>query len=393
MAVDEFSVFKNIRFPFIKYPCIIITADEEIPLIKNKPIFQRNLIDFLPDFNSYFNIIHNNSLFPIEYNNTNWNLSIYMKNYPRTTYTKKIHEYKNPIIYYITLKNINNIGNILDLDNDEFNHIIDNGYKYLIEKTKESNYKLYNKYKDNYEDFIINKIDEFKKEFKNINPNNNIIFLFYLNQVFSICSLGNKILEHPISENIYNSDDKNMITELNKLKDIKTRYLNFCKECECPVCLTDNNLEMLKCCQNLICSICIKKITKCPYCRGDIVIYCLKNNDEKIKNILNNPNKSILFVYYKNHNSYEEYLENREYITLSGNYNNRNRELMLYKEKKIRILLLKISDDISGIGLQETTDIILMHKLSNDQYKQLIGRVLRIGRDQNKDLFIHQIQS
>ena len=81
--------------------------------------------------------------------------------------------------------------------------------------------------------------------------------------------------------------------------------------------------------------------------------------------------------------------EDISYTEIKGNKDSRNRNISNYKQGDIRVLFLNSKNNAAGINLEETTDIILYHKMSEYCETQILGRANRIGR-KNK-LFVHHL--
>ena len=63
--------------------------------------------------------------------------------------------------------------------------------------------------------------------------------------------------------------------------------------------------------------------------------------------------------------------------------------LRKFKEGKIKVIFLNSKNNGAGINLQEATDIILYHRMNDSFQKQIIGRVNRIGKD--NELIVHHL--
>ena len=185
----------------------------------------------------------------------------------------------------------------------------------------------------------------------------------------------------------------------------------------CSICYDDiENLAVTMCCNTKFCIECISKWLhsnkKCPFCRADI------NNDnicvvtdsvneseagskdemptkiEHLKNIIdnnhNNPTfKLLIFADYDNSfNKIMEYLNsiNLKYSKIMGSASTIEKTLNRYKNtdiddpEKIDVLMLNADYCASGINLENTTDIVIYHSMSEQKTKQIIGRGQRPGR-------------
>ena len=53
-------------------------------------------------------------------------------------------------------------------------------------------------------------------------------------------------------------------------------------------------------------------------------------------------------------------------------------------------MFLNTQNNASGVNLQESTDIILYHEMSENTMQQVVGRALRLGR--NIPLSVHHLK-
>ncbi len=69
-----------------------------------------------------------------------------------------------------------------------------------------------------------------------------------------------------------------------------------------------------------------------------------------------------------------------EYKFLKGNESQLKKTLDRYKTGDLNILLVNTRNYGCGINLENTTDIIMFHKVESETEKQVIGRAQRHGR-------------
>lgn len=184
----------------------------------------------------------------------------------------------------------------------------------------------------------------------------------------------------------------------------------------CSICYDDiDNLALTMCCNTKFCIECISKWLhtnkQCPFCRAEIkndnicvVTDSVNENagskDElptKIEHLTNiieknktNPNfKLLLFADYDNSfNKIIEYLKdiNINYSKVMGSASTIEKTLKRYKNtdiddpEKIDVLMLNADYCASGINLENTTDIVIYHTMSEQKTQQIIGRGQRPGR-------------
>lgn len=403
LAIDEFSALRAINMPFITFPCIILSADTEIPLEakSKKVIIEERLKDKDWTRDEKCLIYVNGSLLPARHDGF-LGLRAQVSEYRNTTFTKRLYDFKEPFVKSISVDRVNKINKLLGFDKDEYNRVLDQGYTCLVEDKRKAGNILKTKWSVDFQEFIDLKIKEFKDLFSNINTENSIIFWYYFSEVLKTCNTAAGALLSPTAEKIMKSSNVNVQAHLRRLENIKQRYVKtFENGAVCDICSQPREMEMLSCCQNLLCEPCKVRIEEssgrapgegqCPYCRGHLVLFCLGQKELSLDEVMDNKDNRILFVYYEDPTVFETYLAHREFIVLGGTYRQRLRQLSMYRNGHIKILLLRILDDISGLRLETTTDIILLHKLSDDQYNQLIGRVLRLGRDLTMDLRVYKV--
>ena len=203
------------------------------------------------------------------------------------------------------------------------------------------------------------------------------------------------------------TDMKDLYTR--QLNEIDTRFENILTS-DCSICasvLTSPIMEPE--CQNLFCGECLltwlKNSKSCPLCRVDIepssLIYIddkknvssekiiyekpLLTKPQTVLNIINStPNgKFLIFSDYDNGFIAIQRLmvENKIiYKEIKGSVDTRHKNVVSFTKGSVNVILLNTIHNGSGLNLQETTDIILYHKMSESSLHQIIGRANRIGR-------------
>ena len=78
------------------------------------------------------------------------------------------------------------------------------------------------------------------------------------------------------------------------------------------------------------------------------------------------------------------------YLELRGTKEKRDNTIDMYKTGNVNVLLLNTIHSGAGLNLQETTDIIIYHRLHDYQKTQVLGRANRIGRKMN--LNVHYLE-
>jgi SNF2 family DNA or RNA helicase len=173
----------------------------------------------------------------------------------------------------------------------------------------------------------------------------------------------------------------------------------------CMICHQPHSdaTSVLSCCQHIFCGNCVNDI--CPICKSvgyQKMSLQLKQKDDVYLSQYQQPvkcpykttilmdiigditNKKILI--FSNYNEtfvvIKKFLEekNMTYLELRGTKEKRDNTIDAYKSGSVNILLLNTIHSGAGLNLQETTDIILFHKIHEYQKIQVIGRANRIGR-------------
>jgi hypothetical protein len=212
------------------------------------------------------------------------------------------------------------------------------------------------------------------------------------------------------------------IKEINqKIQNIKEKlddssHCNICFDTEmtCPT--------VTPCCNTKFCFECITKWLagnggqanySCPFCRAKITpsnLIVIDNTAgskgtekesledeldklETLKKILeerfedkSTPMKVLIFSeYYRAFDKMTEVLDGIgiKYSKIQGTTNTVNKKIREYKTNEsdgIDCLLLNAEYCASGLNLENTTDIIITHKMSNEKTAQIIGRGQRPGR-------------
>lgn len=197
---------------------------------------------------------------------------------------------------------------------------------------------------------------------------------------------------------------KHIIIQINEIDKKFQDMLND----SCPICLESLKKPVLEInCQNLFCGECLFKCIEinnaCPLCRTKIeisnLIYITNESDSlnnkkyeikmtklaKIIDIING-NKDGKFLIFSEHNESFQHISNILtennilYLQIKGNIVTRKKNINMFKEGKIPVIFLNSNLECAGLNLQETTDIILYHKMNADIESQILGRANRIGR-------------
>jgi SNF2-related domain/Helicase conserved C-terminal domain len=187
----------------------------------------------------------------------------------------------------------------------------------------------------------------------------------------------------------------------------------------CLICYCDiENKVITTCCQNAFCSRCLyawlntkTQVTpSCPVCRESPVDYLRvcetddvveeeqssdlnpetnnkKSKIEAFKELLEEQlgSKIIIMSNYRSvFNTVVNVLREQdiEYVELDGgNIQNIDKDVQKYRNGNARVLMTNSSLYGCGMNLENTTDIVVMHKLTTAMTEQIIGRAQRPGRN------------
>jgi SNF2 family DNA or RNA helicase len=195
--------------------------------------------------------------------------------------------------------------------------------------------------------------------------------------------IKDRISETNIDPISYMDITEPVITKCCKNKfDITTLALVISKSKECPMCrakITTNDLIYLKA------SIKSDNQEESKQDKNDSTIYDKYENLEKLliekKDILK---KILIFSEYdETFKGIQNILNKNEYkyrMLLGSSTTIQNIVDNYKQENGVNILLLNARHYGSGLNLENTSDIIMFHKMGNDMEKQVIGRAQRLGR-------------
>jgi SNF2 family DNA or RNA helicase len=183
----------------------------------------------------------------------------------------------------------------------------------------------------------------------------------------------------------------------------------------CCICYESiMNKSIVPCCSNSYCLKCIStwlsQKKECPMCKtsvsiGDLLIVNEKDasistnefdvvseQNSKSQNLeimikkMSQGHKTLIFSSYdKALSNVGEILKKNgiKFSHLKGNIGVINNTLRLYKEGDVDFLLINPKYYGCGINMENTTDIIMLHKFDSEIERQVIGRAQRHGRTQS----------
>jgi SNF2 family DNA or RNA helicase len=204
-----------------------------------------------------------------------------------------------------------------------------------------------------------------------------------------------------------------------QLSELNIRFENMLAGA-CYICRDELKDPVLEpCCQNLFCGECLftwlKNKKSCPTCRTTIklkdliyvkttdeepkvfepTIYLPQTKIEKIAKLVTSNKKGKFLIFSSYDSSFEPICrvltENKiGYALLKGSSKTRQKNIDKFKSGNLQVIFLNSNFNGAGINLQETTDIILYHRMTQSTRSQIIGRAERIGRVDS--LRVHHLQ-
>lgn len=206
----------------------------------------------------------------------------------------------------------------------------------------------------------------------------------------------------------------------NKIKLITDRIKN---NDQCAICYDSiENKTIVDCCQNSFCFKCIhfwlKNKPICPICKEDIssdklfVVdpVCIKeipieeidenefnHKFDKLKNLeillkkkKKEKSKILIFSGYDySFNQMTSILNTLDikYDYIKGNSDQINCIVKKYKSDVLDVLLINSNNYGIGLNLENTSDIIMFHKMDTQLEKQIIGKAQRYGRNTSLNVY------
>jgi hypothetical protein len=202
-----------------------------------------------------------------------------------------------------------------------------------------------------------------------------------------------------------------------QIKNIQERITNYEKEA-CPICFDDPQEAVLtKCCQRLCCAACIltslTRVHSCPLCRaatnprdlrkiGKAEANAIQEKKEEsgpnllkkdalLKLLSDHPQGKFL-IFSRYDNSFIEIQEDLSRLNINvkevkGNKDVIQATLNSFQAGQTRCLLLNSIHAGSGLTITAATHVILLHSMSLEEEKQILGRAYRLGRTEPLHVF------
>ena len=197
-----------------------------------------------------------------------------------------------------------------------------------------------------------------------------------------------------------------------QMKSLKERVENY-KDDVCPICYDEANDALLtSCCSRIFCALCvlqsISRNPTCPLCRTNMSPASLKKiatenvvvSNSATVNDINQPKRKIdsffeilqknptgkFLLFSRFDNSFIEVLEgcaSRNLVAkeLKGSKDTIASILKNFRDGNVNVLLMNTIQMGAGLNITEATHVILLHSMTHEEEKQILGRAYRVGRD------------
>jgi len=196
-----------------------------------------------------------------------------------------------------------------------------------------------------------------------------------------------------------------------QIKQLKDRVENY-KEEMCPICFDEPQAPtMTPCCSRLFCAGCIltslTRQTTCPLCRAQIHAsglrglatapikkneivnpnegpQPLKKTEQLLELIRQKPNGKFL-VFSRFDNPFLQLTSEIEGLQISVKQVKGNKDVIAatlksFEAGKTTVLLLNSLEAGAGMNITSASDVILLHAMTHEEEKQILGRAYRMGR-------------
>jgi hypothetical protein len=199
-----------------------------------------------------------------------------------------------------------------------------------------------------------------------------------------------------------------------QIKQLKERIENY-KEEMCPICFDEpQNPTLTPCCSRIYCAGCIlTSLTRqhtCPLCRANISASGLRNlsttpqviqneivnpnappellkkNDQLLELIRSTPNGKFL-VFSRFDNPFLQISHEIETMKVAVKQVRGNKDVIAstlksFQKGDTKVLLLNSIEAGAGLNITAATHIVLLHAMTHEEEKQILGRAYRLGRSE-----------
>jgi hypothetical protein len=196
-----------------------------------------------------------------------------------------------------------------------------------------------------------------------------------------------------------------------QIKQLKERIENY-KDEMCPICFDEpQNPTLTPCCSRLFCAGCIlTSLTRqptCPLCRANIAATGLRGlaTEPIVQNEIVNPNappeplrkteqlvelirstpKGKFLVFSRYDNPFLQISQEIEAMRVAVKQVRGNKDVIAttlkgFQKGDTKVLLLNSIEAGAGLNITAATHLILLHAMTHEEEKQILGRAYRLGR-------------
>jgi hypothetical protein len=197
-----------------------------------------------------------------------------------------------------------------------------------------------------------------------------------------------------------------------QISGLKSRIENY-KDEMCPICFDEpQNPSLTPCCGRIFCAGCIlTSLTRqptCPLCRANIhasglrnlatrpieerpsqeeeqpIAQPLKKNEQLVDILKKNPNGRFL-VFSRYDNPFIQIQQEIEQMNFTVKQVRGNKDVIAstlksFQGGQTKVLLLNSLQAGAGLNITAATHVILLHAMTHEEEKQILGRAYRLGR-------------
>lgn len=197
-----------------------------------------------------------------------------------------------------------------------------------------------------------------------------------------------------------------------QIKQLRERIENY-KEEMCPICFDEpQNPALTPCCSRIFCAGCIltslTRKSACPLCRAtigasglrslatapilkneivdptDTTPQLLKKTEQLLQILQEKPDGKFL-VFSRFDNPFLQLTTEIESLKITvkqvkGNKDVIASSLKSFQSGSTKVLLLNSMESGAGLNITAATDVILLHAMTHEEEKQILGRAYRLGR-------------
>jgi rubrerythrin len=196
-----------------------------------------------------------------------------------------------------------------------------------------------------------------------------------------------------------------------QIKGLKERIENY-KDEMCPICFDEPQTPTLTpCCSRIFCAGCIltslTRASSCPLCRANIhagglrnlatqpipkqeeeakeeLTPCLKKNDQLL-HLLQTVKQGKFLVFSRYDNPFLQLANDIEALNITVKQVRGNKDVIAstlksFQTGSTKVLLLNSLEAGAGLNITAATHVILLHAMTHEEEKQILGRAYRLGR-------------